>query len=73
MGYSPWGHKKSDTTEQLTSRWKKNSYINIRDNLEETYNIGKRSKHQKILINIIKGDMVSIILELDPVLNTRNF
>ena len=19
MGYSPWGHKKSDTTEQLTS------------------------------------------------------
>ena len=73
MGYSPWGHKESDTTEQLTSRWKKNSYINIRDNLEETYNIGKRSKHQKILINIIKGDMVSIILELDPVLNTRNF
>ena len=73
MGYSPWGHKESDTTEQLTPRWKKNSHLNIRDNLEETYNIGKRSKHQKILINIIKGDMVSIIIELDPVLNTRNF
>jgi len=33
VGYSPWGHKESDTTEQLTPRWKKNSYLNIRDNL----------------------------------------
>lgn len=52
--------------------WKKDIYLNIKDNLEETYNIGNRSKRQKILINIINGDMVSMKLELDPVLNTRN-
>lgn len=52
--------------------WKKDISLNIKDNLEETYNIGNRSKRQKILINIINGDMVSMKLELDPVLNTRN-
>ena len=52
--------------------WKKDIYLNIKDNLEETYNIGNRSKRQKILINIINRDMVSVKLELDPVLNTRN-
>ena len=45
MGYSPWGHKELDTTEQLTLRF---FHFRLKDVL---YNTGKYSQCFAITVN----------------------